>query len=74
MPILSSRSRAYYQTISLRPGTDLERSVTHAMRHLADDFPTKVCINEAVGLCEKADKLKSIRTKLKYLAQRSGDS
>src|ERR1035441_3584049 len=58
---------AYYQIISLRPGTELERSVTHAMQTLADDFPTKVCINEAVGICEKADKLKSIRTKLKYL-------
>ena len=58
---------AYYQIISLCPGTELEQSVTHAMQALADDFPTKVCINEATGICEKANKLKSIRTKLKYL-------
>jgi hypothetical protein len=58
---------AYYQIVSLRPVTELERSVTHAMKTLAEDFPTKVCINEAIGICEKANKLKSIRTKLKYL-------
>ena len=58
---------AYYQIVSLCSATELERSVTQAMQTLAGDFPTKVCINEAVGICEKADKLKSIKTKLKYL-------
>jgi ribosomal protein S27E len=57
----------YYQIVALRPGTELERTVTNAVQILADCFPSNACMNEAIGICEKANKLKSIKTKLKYL-------
>lgn len=37
------------------------------MQILADNFPSEVCINGAIGICEKANKLKSFKAKLKYL-------
>jgi hypothetical protein len=58
---------AYYQIVALHPSAALEQSITQAMQILADRFPTKVCINEVIGICEKANNLKSIKTKLKYL-------
>jgi hypothetical protein len=58
---------AYYQIVVLHPGSALEQSITQKMQMLAGRFPSRACINEAVGICEKANKLKSIKAKLKYL-------
>jgi len=57
----------YYQIVALRPDTEIERKTTNAMRTLNDEFPSIVCMNEALGICDKASKIKSVRTQLKYL-------
>jgi hypothetical protein len=57
----------YYQISALCPGTDLEEKITQATQALADCFPSVVCINESLGICDKANELKSIRKKLEYL-------
>jgi len=58
---------AYHQILALRPGIDLEQRVAEAMQVLVDRFPSQVCMNEALGLCDKASKLKSVKSQLKYL-------
>ncbi len=62
---------AYYQILTLRPAVALEQLVTEAMGVLVDRFPSQRCMNEAVGLCDKA-KGKSVKTQLKYLLQAQG--
>lgn len=57
----------YYQIVALCSGTEIERTASNAVQILVDTFPTRVCTNEAIGICEKADKLKAIKSKLKYL-------
>ncbi|HEY2328639.1 MAG TPA: hypothetical protein VGI63_02360 [Verrucomicrobiae bacterium] len=58
---------AYYQILALHPRTELKQPITQQMQILADNFPSEVCINGAIGICEKANKLKSFKAKLKYL-------
>jgi len=58
---------AYHQLMSMGLPSDLNSSVQNAMSTLAGSFATQVCINEAIGLCAKASKLKSARRKLEYL-------
>jgi hypothetical protein len=63
---------AYYQLMSMGLQSDLRSSVQDAMTALADQFTVQVCLNEALGLCAKASKLKTARRKLRYL-QHAGD-
>ena len=58
---------AYHQVMSMGLPADLRSSVQDAMTTLADQFPTQVFLNEALGLCAKARKLKTARRKLEYL-------
>lgn len=58
---------AYYQILALNPRTELKQIITQQMQILADNFPSQVCINGAIGICEKSNKLKSFKAKLKYL-------
>ena len=58
---------AYYQLRSLPLAQNFRDSVQNAMVTLAEKFPSQVCINEALGLCEHAQKLKTVRSQLKYL-------
>lgn len=58
---------AYHQLRSLGLPDDLRSSVQDAMTSLADQFPIQVCLNEALGLCDKARKLKTARRNLEYL-------
>ena len=57
----------YHQLMSMSLPPDVRSSVTITMASLSDRFPSQVCINEAVGLCERAQKLKSIRKQLENL-------
>ena len=57
----------YHQLASLGLPAALGSSVQGAMALLADQFPAQVCLNEALGLREKARKLKSRQRKLEYL-------
>jgi len=58
---------AYHQLMSMGLPANVRSSVQDAMATLADQFPIRVCVNEALGLCAKAGKLKSARRKLDYL-------
>lgn len=58
---------AYHQLLSMGLPADLRSSVQDAMTTLAAQFPIQVCLNEALGLCAKARKVKTTRCKLQYL-------
>jgi hypothetical protein len=57
----------YHQLLSLGLPADLRSSIQGAMCALVEQFPVQVCLNEAIGLCEKARKLKTARGRLEYL-------
>ena len=57
----------YHQLMSMRPSADLRASVQQMMETLVDLFPTQVVTNEALGLREKARKLKTPRKRLDLL-------
>ena len=63
---------AYHQLMSMTLSADVPASVQDAMIKLADQFPTQLCLNEALGLCAVARKLKTARRKLEY-PQRARD-
>ena len=58
---------AYHQIMSMDVPNDVRASVQNAMQALADTFPTQVVANEALGLREKAHKLKTPRKRLELL-------
>ena len=58
---------AYHQLMSMNVSGDACASVHSAMISLSDQFPAQVYVNEALGLCEKAAKLKTTRKKLELL-------
>ena len=58
---------AYHQLMSMGPPDDMRRSVQRAMEALVDLFPTQVMANEALGLRERARKLKTPRKQLELL-------
>ena len=58
---------AYHQLMSMGPSADVRRSVQQAMENLIELFPTQVVANEALGLREKARKLKTPRKQLDLL-------
>jgi hypothetical protein len=58
---------AYHQLMSMGPSADVRGSVQQAMENLLELFPAQVVANEALGLREKARKLKTPRKQLDLL-------
>ena len=58
---------AYHQLMSMGPSAGVRESVQQAMENLVDLFPAQVVANEALGLREKARKLKTPRKQLDFL-------
>jgi hypothetical protein len=58
---------AYHQLMSMAPSADVHGSVQQAMERLVELFPAQVVANEALGLREKARKLKTPRKQLDLL-------
>lgn len=62
---------AYHQFMSMGSAADVRASVQRAMEELVKLFPTQVVANEALGLREKARKLKTHRKQLELLRRAS---
>ena len=62
---------AYYQFMSMEPSAEVRATVQQAMEELVELFPTQVIANEALGLREKARKLKTPRKQLDLLRRAS---
>lgn len=58
---------AYYHAVSMPIPAATRQSLTASMEKLAASFPTQVLVNEAVGLSEKAAKLKTPKKRLELL-------
>jgi len=58
---------AYHQFISMESAGEVRARLQQAMEELAEMFPTQVLANEALGLWEKARKLKTPRKQLELL-------
>jgi hypothetical protein len=58
---------AYHQLMSIGPSADVRASVQQAMENLVQLYPAQVVANEALGLREKARKLKTPRKQLDLL-------
>jgi hypothetical protein len=63
---------AYHQIMSMDVPNDARAPVQNAMQALADTFPSAVVANEALGLREKAHKLKTPRKRLELLRRALG--
>ncbi len=57
----------YHQLMSMDPPVDVRGSVKQSMETLVQMFPSQVVANEALGLREKARKLKTPRKRLELL-------
>jgi hypothetical protein len=57
----------YHQLMSLHISRGLQKSTKNAMEILVSRFPSQACMNEALGLCDKANKVKTIKTQYKHL-------
>jgi hypothetical protein len=57
----------YHQLMSMRPSSDILMLVQQPMVNLVELFPVQVILNEAIGLREKARKLKTPRKQLDLL-------
>lgn len=58
---------AYHQLMCMGPSADVRRSVQQAMETLVELFPTQVIANEALGLRERAQQLKTPSKQLELL-------
>lgn len=58
---------AYHQFMSMESSAEVHAAVQQAMEELVELFPTQVVANEALGLREKARKLKTPRKQLDLL-------
>ena len=58
---------AFHQAVSMPIPAETRQSLTATMEKLAASFPTQVLVNEAVGLSEKAAKLKTPKKRLELL-------
>src|ERR1700704_6527436 len=58
---------AYHQFMSMESSAEPRAAVQQAMEELVELFPTQVVANEALGLREKARKLKTPRKRLDLL-------
>ena len=59
----------YYQIISLPIDRGLRKEIISSTEQLVSLFPSQVCMNEALGLSDKASKVKTIETQYKYLKE-----
>src|SRR5258706_5038646 len=55
---------AYHQFVSMEPSAEARAAVRQAMEELVELFPTQVVANEALGIREKARKLRTPRKQL----------
>jgi hypothetical protein len=62
---------AYHQFMSMESSAEARAAVQQAMEELVELFPTQVVANEALGLREKARKLKTRRKQLDLLRRAS---
>lgn len=62
---------AYHQFMSMEPRAESRAALQQAMEELVELFPTQVVANEALGLREKARKLKTPRKQLELLRRAS---
>jgi hypothetical protein len=62
---------AYYEFMSMEPSAESRATLQQAMEELVELFPTQVVANEALGLREKARKLKTRRKQLEILRRAS---
>lgn len=62
---------AYHQLMSMGPVADVRRWAQQGMENLVELFPTQVVVNEALGLREKARKLKTPQKRLDLLRRAS---
>lgn len=62
---------AYHQFMSMETSAEARAAVQQEMEELVDLFPTQVVANEALGLREKARKLKTPRKQLELLRRAS---
>lgn len=62
---------AYHQFMSMQSSAEARAAVQRAMEELVELFPIKVIANEALGLREKARKLKTPRKQLDLLRRAS---
>ena len=58
---------AYHQFMSMESSAEVRASMQRAMEELVELFPTQVVANEALGLREKARKLKTPKKRLELL-------
>jgi len=58
---------AYHQAASMQLPAQTTHSLRISMEGLAESFPIQVLVNEAVGLSEKAAKLKTSKKRLELL-------
>jgi hypothetical protein len=58
---------AFHQAVSMPLPAETKASLNDSMERLAESFPTQVLVNEAVGLAEKAAKLKTPKKRLDLL-------
>jgi hypothetical protein len=58
---------AYHQFMSMESSAEVRTAMQRAMEELVELFPTQVVANEALGLREKAKKLKTPRKQLDLL-------
>ena len=58
---------AHHQVLTLRLDGQVRQSIIESTEILVDRFPSQVCMNEALGLCDKANKVKTDKTQLKHL-------
>lgn len=63
---------AYHQLMSIGPDDDVRRSVQQSMENLVEMVPSQVVANEALGLREKARKLKTPRKRMDLLNRARG--
>lgn len=57
----------YHQIMSLPIDRALRKITESTMETVVSTFPSQVCVNEALGFCDKANKVKTIKTQYKYL-------
>lgn len=58
---------AYYQIMDLLGASDFAVRTRTSMQVIVDRFPSQMCMNEALGICDKAKKVKTVKTQLRYL-------
>lgn len=58
---------AYHQAVSMPLTGETRQALTDSIGRLVESFPTQVLVNEAVGLSEKAAKLKTPKKRLELL-------